>query len=246
MSQLLNCPNCGASVPAENINIQDTLAVCSTCDRVFDFGSKFTPKKRKPRKIKPPETVELIEQDERYEIQYRWYTPLAWGIVPVAIFWNLFMLFWHGSTVFGGWLIGTLFAIPHTLIGLWLIYKVLTAFINRTRIVMTPYDLAVMYGPIPSPGSRLIDRRSIEGLYIKEDSTETINNRKTPIYGLYMETKGDKDRAVVKGVRDYTLALFIKQEIDAYFLVDDEEGFIDETHDIFLDDADWHDDQRSG
>src|SRR5689334_5121847 len=55
----VNCPNCGAKVTAENINIHKMTAVCGACDTVFSFD--LPESKIKRRKIKQP--VKLAVRD---------------------------------------------------------------------------------------------------------------------------------------------------------------------------------------
>jgi uncharacterized Zn finger protein len=38
----LKCPVCGAAIPAENINIQEMVALCDQCGHVFSFKTNTT------------------------------------------------------------------------------------------------------------------------------------------------------------------------------------------------------------
>ena len=37
----INCPSCEAGIPADNLNINDKIAKCGTCDVVFPFKKRF-------------------------------------------------------------------------------------------------------------------------------------------------------------------------------------------------------------
>jgi ssDNA-binding Zn-finger/Zn-ribbon topoisomerase 1 len=56
----MTCPNCGETVSAENINIQQMGAVCPYCDSVFRF--ELPGEKAKRRKIKPRE-IRVFDSD---------------------------------------------------------------------------------------------------------------------------------------------------------------------------------------
>lgn len=69
--QQLVCPNCGATVRAENINVQELVAVCGTCDHVFKFDSPTEQaKKAKRRKVKQPEKLTLREDPYRLHMNF--------------------------------------------------------------------------------------------------------------------------------------------------------------------------------
>lgn len=74
----LQCPNCGASVPAENINIQELVAVCGECNHVFEVTRRSIARKAQLRKLKPPHRVTTYAVDDSLELSYR----LALGSGP--------------------------------------------------------------------------------------------------------------------------------------------------------------------
>ncbi len=37
----LTCPECGAHIPADNINVERLVAKCGACDAVFAFGGQL-------------------------------------------------------------------------------------------------------------------------------------------------------------------------------------------------------------
>lgn len=67
----LNCPNCGAAIPTENINIQEMVALCDQCGNVFNFKGQVQARKAKPRTVPRPKKLRLQEQDDRLEISHR-------------------------------------------------------------------------------------------------------------------------------------------------------------------------------
>ncbi len=67
----LKCPNCGEPVPAENINIQEMLALCSACQQVFEFDRSAVARKAKRRQLKPPPRVHIRDDPDSLELSYR-------------------------------------------------------------------------------------------------------------------------------------------------------------------------------
>jgi hypothetical protein len=65
----IQCPNCGEKVRAENINIQEKIAVCSACDTVFKF--EMPEEKTKRRKVKQPQNLIVRDSDESLKMSFR-------------------------------------------------------------------------------------------------------------------------------------------------------------------------------
>ena len=67
----LQCPHCGAEIPSENINIQETIALCSDCKHIFNFKDHLPRRKAKRRQLPLPNRVQVEETDEQLSISYR-------------------------------------------------------------------------------------------------------------------------------------------------------------------------------
>ena len=65
----ITCPQCGAHIPAENINIQQMVAVCPECNTVFEFASPCS-QKSKIRKVKQPQKIS-VEDTNDLKISFR-------------------------------------------------------------------------------------------------------------------------------------------------------------------------------
>lgn len=76
----LNCPHCGAPIPASDINIQALLAVCGRCDQVFSINREAFARKQKRRPLVTPPRLRVIETTDRLELSFR----LVFG--PGAVF----------------------------------------------------------------------------------------------------------------------------------------------------------------
>jgi DNA-directed RNA polymerase subunit M/transcription elongation factor TFIIS len=67
----LKCPNCGEFIPAENINIQEMVALCGKCQHVFAFTRSAIARKTKRRIPPQPERVRVRSDDDGLELSYR-------------------------------------------------------------------------------------------------------------------------------------------------------------------------------
>lgn len=62
----LTCINCGKSIPAQNINIKEQIAVCPHCDTLFHFESN--------RKRKPTERIIVMDSRDELRLIYQYYS----------------------------------------------------------------------------------------------------------------------------------------------------------------------------
>ncbi len=106
---------------------------------------------------------------------------------PMALAWNVFLLFWYSGVLAGGGMAGVpmaLFGIPHVLVGLGLIYATAVGLLNRTRITLGPGKLQVTSGPVPAGGNGVHRRSDLVQLFVirREPSPWTAwmqNHKKT-------------------------------------------------------------------
>ena len=73
--QRVNCPSCEASIPSDDINIQDKIAKCGSCHAVFPLELSFQHKvnellnARKPKQtVLRPEGIDLYAYKNELEI----------------------------------------------------------------------------------------------------------------------------------------------------------------------------------
>lgn len=67
--QQLQCPVCATPVPAENVNIQQMVAVCPACDTVFRFGERGSTKIKR-RKFKQPDGFTVTETPDGVSLSF--------------------------------------------------------------------------------------------------------------------------------------------------------------------------------
>lgn len=69
----LACKNCGALIPANDINIQTMLAVCKSCDAVFRFQpDDLTPAKAKRMESDLPAGIQVEDYEDGFLAHVNW------------------------------------------------------------------------------------------------------------------------------------------------------------------------------
>lgn len=147
----LTCPQCGQPIEADQINVQEMVAVCSTCNIVFRFAVPEQAQKR--RKVQQPERLAVSEGDE-LRIAYRRIlgreakeTLLGVGVASI-LFAIIFIL------VLGGILAGDV-PLLVALIPLGFLsffgYALSLILLNESRIVVDEEQLSVSQKPLPAP-----------------------------------------------------------------------------------------------
>ena len=140
----IQCPGCDSAIPSENINIETGLAKCA-CGEVFRIGD-FASSAREIAPEKPVDTKVVLEETPANELNV-WLpggSRIALvGLVPFALFWNGFLVFWtwgasRGSVLFA------LFSIPFWLIGLGMIFAILYTLFGRSSIHINSLGIAVV------------------------------------------------------------------------------------------------------
>src|SRR5436309_664330 len=118
----LSCPDCGADVPAEDINIDTGLARCRACNGVINVkeavGAERPAPVKRPRVAQPRAiTVEDLG-GTGLRLTRSWFT---WAVLFMTVFciiWDSFLIFWYSLALQPGtpWIMAV-FPILHVLVG---------------------------------------------------------------------------------------------------------------------------------
>jgi len=172
----LHCPNCAAKISSNHINMSRLIAKCEVCDHLFPFDDMLTavskPNSREPMAVPQPPKVTVNHKFGQLALQWNWIDFQLFFLTFFAIVWNGFMfsmlvsafsaLREEGVLVFLPVLI-----LPHTWVGLGLIYYVLAGYLNKTEVVLNDIELKINHTPIPWLGNHTISRHDIAQLYVK-------------------------------------------------------------------------------
>jgi hypothetical protein len=209
----LTCRECGATIDADDVNLDRMVAKCRQCDAVFGIDG-MVESTVKPMDVPLPERFQLEPTIDGLRIRWRWFAWVHIFIAIFAIFWNGFVFSWMGITLFTEMWGFSLFGTIHLLVGLGLAYFALTGFINSTTIDVNAMEIRVKNGPLPWPGKELASP-TIAQLYTKERISR--GRRSTSVsYEVHAVTGEGRHEKLLGGLHDTEQALFLEQEIERY------------------------------
>jgi hypothetical protein len=165
----LKCRNCGALIPAENINIQELLAVCSQCNHVFEFSRSAVARKPKPHKLKLPERLRVDEDDDQLALSYRLaLSPGAkFGLIMLTIGAVALPLLLVAAARDGA---PVLFLLLFGLLAFVVWYLIAVFLTTTTQITVDENQLEIQSGPLPFPISddKSLRVRDVKRVYFEQ------------------------------------------------------------------------------
>lgn len=215
----LVCPECGETIPANNINVQKLIAVCPACAAVFPFDLPHDHPKR--RKVKPPQDMRIDEDDDRLHLVFHTGTSLEQNQTTAALF--LMTLLAALLTVLLGMSYGTaltgtgglLLVLGAGFFTLSFAYGVLLGLLNRTHVDVTRETIHVAHRPFPA----LHQHESVAVSDVQRIVCERIVTvtPDTPKYRVQAELTDGSPHMIVNGVTEryaYFVAQCIQQHLD--------------------------------
>jgi DNA-directed RNA polymerase subunit M/transcription elongation factor TFIIS len=198
----LTCPECSKTVPAEHINIQKMVAVCPSCDAVFQFEMpRADQAKAKRRKIKQPKHLILEETDDYLRMAFR----TNWRLDQDEVVINSAAL----SAIFALASFGLIFVargVPTTIMGLvglvlmvGMLLRLSFRLTSRTQIVMDEHQIRVSR----TPDRSLLQMKNHVNLARVRDivTEETAKSKKegydTPRYRVFAQLEDGSERFIV-------------------------------------------------
>lgn len=168
------CPNCAADIPAADVELSTRLAKCGRCDEVFPLALPAADVPPAADDLLPPipAGVRVTDDGLTRRMEYRWFTPTAFGLLLFCIAWDSFLVFWYsmalGGAGGGGWdWIMIVFPVLHVAVGLGMTYSTLCLFVNRTQITVGD-SLTVHHGPLFWPGGVTLPADAVRRLYCEQ------------------------------------------------------------------------------
>jgi hypothetical protein len=210
----ITCPNCGQAIRAENINVQELVAVCANCDTVFKFTAPEEKSKR--RKVKQPEQL-ILRDAEKLEMSFRSNWRLAQnqdfiGIV-IILGMTIFLTVSSVGAAIGG-AAPIFIPIVGTLISFFLAYLLGLLVYNQTHIVMDKERISVSRKPLPTLSNQLdISLHGIEAIKCEETPVSKKEGYDLPRYRVWAETADGSRRPIVNDVTE-EYAYFISQRLN--------------------------------
>lgn len=234
----LNCPECGAEIQAEKINVQEMVAVCGACNYVFRFDVDEAHRKR--RKLKKPKRLHITETPDQLTMHYQMVSnedewPLTIGNAPFALLLPLAIMFTIMARMpYVVPLFFTLWAIAS-----W--YVQAAIWFNKTTIGINDERLSVESGPIPwvttSRGN--IERQDIEEIICVETKKSQENAAVNRYFHVQVKLIDGHNINILKAMpQDY--ALYIAQELNAELKSNQQTSDVSRLEDFFEEDNNNH------
>lgn len=222
----LTCPNCSATIPAEDVHLERVLAKCARCDAVFSFADRFPEAARaagttKRPQLHAPARVEVRDLGADKALVVRWFRPAAIFLAFFTVFWNAFLLFWYGVVLSqGAPLVMALFPLLHVAVGLFLAYLTAALFVNSTRIVLTRRSLSVRHGPLPWPGNKALEGEALDQLFTREQVHHGKNGTQLS-YDLVARSADGVEVVLVRRLEQPEEGLFLEQTLERWMGIED-------------------------
>lgn len=170
----MNCPACGLAVPSNNVSALLRAARCGACDQLFDTGTgqrATLPRALPPLALQPPKGWQLDELSGGFTARWRWFGGSTLVLVPFTLLWNAFLVGMAFNVLRDGtnplMLLAGL-AVPHTWVGVGLLYFVVASFVNTTTVGVAGGKLSVHHGPLWWPGRTSLPREHVQQLFVVE------------------------------------------------------------------------------
>lgn len=234
--QTLSCRSCGAALSADDLDRRLAIITCRNCGSIFDLARRKDrespaaalvaepPPERAPAAM--PERFEVSDQSgkggRRLTVTWRWFKPALLFLIPFAIAWDSFLVFWY-ATAFGlagpmeaeagAGLLMIIFPVGHVAAGVVVTYLAITNVVNRTRLRVTPSELTVRHFPIPGWPNPTVPVAQVEQLFVTRKVSRN-KNGSTVTYELRAVTREHASLKLVGGLEELEQALWLEQEIE--------------------------------
>ncbi|MCB9852437.1 MAG: hypothetical protein H6819_05030 [Phycisphaerales bacterium] len=222
------CPQCGAKIPADDMNLSTMAAKCRACQALFSLGGVFEESderarhdRRVDKNVPQPKSIRVDESGSGLRIIRRWYSPLYFFMVFFCIAWDGFLVFWYyiALTKDAPWIM-SVFPVLHVAVGVGLTYWTIAGFVNRTEIVVDSRELSVAHRPMPWFGALRMPVEQIDQLYCKQKISRGENGTSVS-YELFASKKGGGKRKILSGLMDSDHALFVERRVESYLGIRD-------------------------
>lgn len=209
----LRCPNCGAKVIAENINIQKMTAVCAACDTVFPFELPEAKAKTKWRDVPQPE--KLVLRDAKtlrmaFATNFRLdkngdFIVSLIGAPSMAII---------GFALLGEIDVPVFLPIMMLVMATTLFYWIALNVLNKTHIEMDGDAITVERKPFPNPLRQKTDipLDGVTAIKYEETAISKKEAYDTPRYRVWAEMSDGIRRTIVNDVIE-EYAVFVAQAL---------------------------------
>lgn len=221
----LACPNCAIAIKAENINITSLVAKCHHCNSVFNFSNNLEVASRNRPEIMLPTGFEAYTTLSSLDIEYNWkQTSKGLGFfIFFALFWNGILSIFVVMALLTGEYQILLFTSIHLLVGIGLIYYILSVLLNKTYILVSRREIQVEHRPLRLPfyANRHISAMDLDQLFISKYVSSKTNGRPNYAFSVIARLRTGSEVTLIKGLRQPEQATYIEQQIEKFLNIED-------------------------
>lgn len=218
----LTCPNCNETIPANNINIQELMAVCPSCHTVFPFtrpNASDDIQKIKRRKVKKPDHLTVHETGDHLSMRFRTnfrldqdesFIGTMVGVVVGTFVTGIMLSEGVSSDVF-------LVPIAFALGTLFMYYMLALQLYNYTHIEADTETITISRGPLPvfwrEPTQ--ISLSGVVAIHTAETPASVENQYDTPRLRVWAELADGRERLIMTDLTE-PYALYVAQRLQAH------------------------------
>ena len=217
----LQCPQCHRPVAAEQINIQQMVALCDACSSVFDVNIQRAKAKR--RKVKRPSNLRILAEDPLHlAFRTNFRLEKSESFTTSAILSGVFSLV--TVMMIGLYIEGEapgILPLVFAVMALAALYSLATIAYNQTHIWMDEHAINLARRPLPSlTQARQISLDGIEAFSAEETAASQREGYDTPRYHIWAQLS-DGGRRLVCGDLTEDYASYIASQLNLPLIQDD-------------------------
>jgi len=161
-----------------------------------------------------PENIRIDHGPEGLILSFRWFSAKFIFLAFFCLIWDGFLVFWY-SLAFteNAPLIMLVFPLLHVAIGIYLTYYVIAGIYNRTVVTVGQGRLSIQHGPIPWPGSRILQASELTQLYTEERVTRGKRGPRVS-YDLSAVSRDNKKIRLLTGLDTPDSVRFLERQIE--------------------------------
>lgn len=210
---------------ADHINITSLVAKCHHCNSVFNFSDNLEMASRNRPEIMLPIGFEAYTTLSTLDIEFSWKqsTKGLGFFIFFALFWNGILSIFVITALATGAYEMLLFTSIHLLIGISLIYYILTVLLNKTYILVSKREILVEHRPLRLPfhPNRSISAMDLDQLFISKYVSSRTNGRPNYAFSVMARLRTGSEIKLVKGLRQPEQATYIEQQIEKFLHIED-------------------------
>lgn len=205
----VRCPSCLGEIPVVDVNIQEKVAKCTSCNSLFSVKSiidDLTAEPTMQQEIIRPEGIELFKFRDELEISVR--QPFLVGEIMAAIFIPIFTIMFTIAFLTGKFDV-TAMIISWSFLAIAMINLLLRKK-HKIHINVDSRNLSIVWKPRKFMKTRVIPVGEIDQLYVA--TTSGISS----IFIVVNGVEGQRHMKILSGLRGVSRARYLEQEIEKH------------------------------